>query len=295
MGEIAGIGKKSRLKLSRVLTYSKGIIKASDVAKILEITPKQASLLLCYWEKRGWLYRVRRGAYLPIPLASTSSELAIEDPFILATELFAPCYIGGWSAAEYWGFTDQIFQTIVVVTGKHFDRCIQKIGTTTFLLKMVRENNLFGYETEWRQGIQVMISDPTKTIIDILEDPSLGGGIQCAYDLYREYLHSKYFDLEKLISYGSLLGNRTIFKRLGFITEKLVDFQKMDDALLEEHWVLKESSVSSKSFSGLKPKLSKLIEECHSRISKGYSQLDPATPSKRISTKWKLRVPDEFL
>ena len=34
---------------------------------------------------------------------------SLEDPLVIAEKLFSPCYVGGWSAAEYWGITEQIF------------------------------------------------------------------------------------------------------------------------------------------------------------------------------------------
>ena len=264
MGELRGIGKKSRLNLGKVLYQCRGIIRASEVARILNISIEKSFRLLRYWEKNGWIYRIKKGEYLPIPIESDSAQIAIEDPFKLATELFSPCYIGGWSAAEYWNLTEQIFQTFIVFTEKHFSSKVQKISNTKFLLKMVKKNSLFGYESEWREGLKVSISNPTKTIVDIFDDPLVGGGIRSVCDFYEEYLKSEYFSEDKLINYTSKLGNRTVFKRMGFITEKV------------------------------RPSLSNLILYCQSRISKGYSQLDPSMKSKNIITKWKLRIPKGF-
>lgn len=65
----------------------------------------------------GWPRRVRRGLYLVLPLEAQSDRaITVEDPWILADELFSPCYIGGWSAAQHWGLTEQIFRSVFVVT-----------------------------------------------------------------------------------------------------------------------------------------------------------------------------------
>ena len=42
--------------------------------------------------------------------------MPLEDPWVIAAQLYGPCYIGGWSAAEYWDLTEQIFRTVVVMT-----------------------------------------------------------------------------------------------------------------------------------------------------------------------------------
>ena len=76
-----------------------------------------------------------------------------------------------------------------------------------------------------------------------------------------EYLNSEYFDPEKLIAYAEKNGNKTVFKRLGFLIERI------------------------------KPDLYDLITKCKERISKGYSQLDPSLKEKRINTRWRLRAP----
>jgi hypothetical protein len=74
--------------------------------------------ILAAWSRAGWLARVRRGAYVPVPIESPSADIALEDPWTVATAMFAPCYIGGWSAAEHWGLTEQIFRSLCVMTTK---------------------------------------------------------------------------------------------------------------------------------------------------------------------------------
>ena len=39
-----------------------------------------------------------------------------KDPFIIASNMIWPCYISGWSAISYYHLTDQIPQTIFVIT-----------------------------------------------------------------------------------------------------------------------------------------------------------------------------------
>ena len=73
------------------------------------MTRKKRALLLSYWNKQGWVRRIQRGFYMPIPIESDSRDVSIEDPSLAAMQLFSPCYIGGWSAAEYWDLTEQLF------------------------------------------------------------------------------------------------------------------------------------------------------------------------------------------
>lgn len=49
---------------------------------------------------------------------NTFIDISLEGPRIISEKIYHPCYIGGWSAAEYWCLTEQIFRTIVVLTTK---------------------------------------------------------------------------------------------------------------------------------------------------------------------------------
>lgn len=265
MNKFKGLGSTSRKRLSQVLSVVTGIITSDEVARVLKVPRDRAIGFLARWEKSGWLKRIRRGTYIPIPLESTTGDVVIEDPWIIAYQIFEPCYLGGWSAAEHWGFTEQIFQSVAVVTGKRVNTKIQKVGEVDFFLKMTSKEMIFGTKTLWRDGQKVEISDPTRTIIDVLNDPALAGGIRSAEDMLIAYLSSEHFDKDKLLDYGERLNNRTVFKRLGFLIERRA------------------------------PAHRRLISDCLLRISKGYSQLDFTVKGRHVKRRWGLFVPEAYV
>src|SRR5712692_4407532 len=118
MNTVAGLGRKSRTKLANLLREAKGTISVDQAAKSFNQSPKDAAKTLAAWAKQGWLSRVRRGLYVPVPLEARTGDVALEDPLIIADRLFEPCYIGGWSAAEYLDLTEQIFRSVLVMTTK---------------------------------------------------------------------------------------------------------------------------------------------------------------------------------
>jgi predicted transcriptional regulator of viral defense system len=123
MASISGIGKKSRVKLGKVLAHCKSkLITPDKVVDILQISKIQANRLLQYWEKNGWLYRIRRGLYQPLAVETDHLQTVIEDSWVVAHKLFSSCYTGGWSAIEFWGLTEQIFQTVIVITSRRFSQ-----------------------------------------------------------------------------------------------------------------------------------------------------------------------------
>ncbi len=256
-----GIGIKSRERLARVLRKTGGAISPSEVAEILTISNPQASKLLSFWATQGWVRRVQRGLYIPVPLDSLTDDVAPEDPWILAERLFSPCYIGGWSAAEHWDLTEQIFSSILVFTSRRPRKREQNIGGTRFLLKTRSELRFFGLKTVWRGKTKVQVSDPSRTIIDALDDPRVGGGIRNITDLFNNYLKSKHRRIDDLLSFAKLIGNATVFKRLGFLLERY------------------------------EPAETAAIDECLRHLPEGNSKLDPELPEDGLITKWKLWLP----
>jgi predicted transcriptional regulator of viral defense system len=265
MNKIAGIGKLDRIRLAEIIRGTKGIISVTEAAKILKMTQSEVAKILSRWVKKGWLSRIRRGIYFPISLEARTTDIPFDDPWIIAEKLFSPCYIGGWSAAEYWDMTEQIFQTIVVCTTKKLRNRNLLIQKTNFLLRTISKNSMFGLESVWRGQVKVSISDPTRTVLDMINDPVLGGGIRTTTDIFTDYLKSKKKNLDLLIKYADSLNNGAIFKRLGFLLEKFAPNEKS------------------------------IILKSKSRLTKGNAKLDPKLKADKLITKWRLWVPESWI
>lgn len=261
MENISGLGKLDRKRLSEVIRGTKGVISVPQTADILGIPSKSAAKILARWAKKGWLSRVRRGFYVSVPLESRTSDIPLEDPWIIADKLYSPCYIGGWSAAEYWDLTEQIFRTVVVMTNQKPRKRKPVIKGTNFFLRTVPENAMFGLKPVWRGQVKVFISDPTRTILDMLNDPSLGGGIRTTSDIFGNYLKSDKKNINLLIEYSKRLSNGAVFKRLGFLLERMIPDEK------------------------------EAIKACKFQITKGNTKLDPLLKADKLITRWKLWVP----
>ncbi len=261
----AGIGRTSAHRLSRVLRATDGTIRAEDLCKVLGLTRSQSQEALRQWCRSGWIHRVKRGLYVPVPLEAEHAEEANEDPWLVANRHFAPCYIGGWSAAESWNLTDQIFQTIVVFTSSRVRRIEQQIGASRFLLKQIKSELLFGLSTVWREKGQVKLSDPHKTIVDLFTYPALGGGIDHCIEIFQSYLKSEYCNLDKILEYINQSSNQVAFKRLGYVAEQIC------------------------------PSYHRFIEICLAKRRRGYSSLDPGLKSGNHVSHWQLVVPPLLL
>jgi len=253
-----------RAKLAAVVRSAGDVILTDHVARELKVPRQRASKILARWTEQGWLRRVGPGAYVAASLDSLGKEHVLDDPWILVPALFDPAYIAGRTAAEYWDLTEQIFRDIVVITSQPVRKKTQLRHGALFSLKHKDQARMFGTKTVWRHQTKVQISDVHRTIIDMFDDPSLGGGIQHVTDCLAAYARRDDRDFDKLIDYGIRLGNGAVFKRLGFLAQHL-------------------------GICGFP------VEACLAQLTAGKSKLDPALRCPRINTKWRLWIPASFV
>jgi len=115
-----GITEKKRKSLDLLHLFGKNLFSIKEASKIIGLPVKDTRLYLGYLARRGWLSRVKRGLYVSVPLGTVNPQKYRDNPWIVANRIFAPCCIGGWSAAEYWEITDQIFNSVFVFTARMF-------------------------------------------------------------------------------------------------------------------------------------------------------------------------------
>ena len=258
---IAGISQKNRTLLDELNRKVKAPFTIAESRSVLNLSMTRARRLIGYWVSRGWLTRIKKGLYTTTPLGAIKPSERKEDPWIVAAIVFDPCYIGGWSACEHWELTDQIFNDIVVFSSRKVRAQKNSIQGTAFLVKTIKRDKIFGVKIVWRAQTKINISDPSRTLVDILNDPYIGGGIRNTALILKEYFSEECKNEAELLKYISMLGNRTVYKRLGYLLEKL----KIDSPIV--------------------------IKTCEKNISLGYSKLDPNLPLKgRIIRRWNLRI-----
>jgi predicted transcriptional regulator of viral defense system len=254
---------QGRAQLQQVLAASGDVIHISDVTKALTVSRVEAAKRLARWREQGWISRVGSGAYVPASIDTLGSDRVLDDAWVLVPALFTPAYIAGRSAAEHWDLTEQIFKDIVVITGQAVRDKHQVRQGFEFTLKHLSPEKIFGTKPVWRHKTKVSVSDVHRTIIDMLDDPALGGGIQQVSDCLNAYFKRSDCDEERLITYGDQIGNGAAFKRLGFLAERRKD-------------------------------RGALVELCRARLTAGNAKLDPALDCKRLISRWRLFIPQSW-
>lgn len=255
---------RTRRRLAAVLRRAGALVTPSVASEALGVDRAVAAKTLGRWANQGWLKRLRRGVYAPVPPDSLLAAKTLTNPWILVPRIFDPAYVGGWSAAEHWHLTEQIFSDICVFTARSFRKKRVSLEGTTFLLQRTESDRLFGLRSIWEGRTRIAVSDPHRTLIDMFDRPSIGGGIRHVEACLTEYLKLPDSDPSKLLAYGDQLGSGAVFKRLGFLLERASGDRN------------------------------RAVAECRKRLTAGNARLDPALPGHRLVTRWRLWVPKSW-
>ncbi|MBN8850557.1 MAG: hypothetical protein BGO55_31400 [Sphingobacteriales bacterium 50-39] len=230
-----GLSRQERYIIDTFVGQGKLVIRAEDLLNILGPPTSNPHLIFSRLAKKGWLQRLKAGVYRIVPLGSDSANPIPDDAWYIATEIFAPCYIGGWTAAEHWDLTEQIYNSTIVFTGKKQRAIKHNVAGLFFETHFIPENHIFGTQRIWSNNQPIRISDLHRTLIDILHDPSVGGGGRSLIDIARSYSKEEEFEPKKLWQYAVRLESGAVFKRLGIIGEKILNMPEtmLDDIQLK--------------------------------------------------------------
>ena len=259
-----GLGQLERTRLSQLLQETKAVISVAKAALIWKMDRSHAAKILSLYQKKGWLRRIARGVYIEVPLNSSTLDIAPEEPFVIAEKLFSPCYIAGTNAANYWDLTEQIFQSVTVMTQKLIPNRKKMIAGTEYVIHTIKPAYFFGLKTIWLNGVKVKVSDPTRTIIDMVMYPQFCSGIRFAEEVLKNYFHSNHKNVDLLMEYLEKITNGAAIKRLGYLVEK--------------------------NF----PAETRLIDFCLQHLTQGYVKLTTSVECPRIITRWRLRIPENW-
>ncbi len=259
--DVRGLGETERAVLSALAALERPTVTADDVVRRFDVSRQAANLTLSRLARKGWLRRLRRASYAVVPLSSASGQPVVEDPLAVAMDLYSPCYISGWTAAQHWELTEQIYNAIVVYSARPQRRSSHQVGGVTYRVRRVPNDAIFGTTKVWSGTVAVQMATVHRTVIDVLDAPEMGGGGRQTLDIVRAYWRRRDADPDVLFDLATKLGRGTILKRLGFTAERF--------GRPSESW----------------------LEACRARLSAGVSLLDPAGARRGpIVSRWRLRI-----
>ncbi len=183
-----------------------------------EFNPNTRQALLRHHLQQGHLLHVRRGLYAvvrPGDLPATASP----DSFLLAARLTPDAVLAYHSALSLHGLAHSLREEQVCLTRQHLTRplCFRNV-----LYRAVRppaalpasEQLNFGVETQERQGLSVRVTGLERTLVDVLDRPTLAGGWGEVWRVWADLEVALDFGL--LLDYAGCLKNATTAAKVGY-------------------------------------------------------------------------------
>ena len=170
-------------------------------------------------KKKGILKPITKGVYYYSPLEAGPAGVRINE-FLIPPILFPKgnYYVGYSNMYNYYGFTDQIFQTFYVLnTSRQRERAICGIP---FKLVKISPKRIYGLEKIKISGSQVIVSDRERTLVDLIYFPDPVGGLRKAFEILEKEASSGKSDIKKLIKYAISFPAVSTRKRLGFVLDR---------------------------------------------------------------------------
>lgn len=263
--ERKSLSKTESILLSKLSEEETEIFTVKDVSNTLNKSDAESRKIISNLKAKRWIEKIEAGKYLIIPLSAGVKPKYTEHEFIIGSKLVEPYYVSYWSALNYHHMTEQIPFSVFIATTKR--KSNKEVLGVRYIFVTLSKNKFFGFAKASIAGKGINISDREKTIADCLDRPEYCGDITEA----AKALKSKGLSFGKIVDYAVKMGNATILKRLGYLSELLkLDLDK------------------------------ELKEKMLKNLSKGYSILDPSVKTRegKYNEKWRLlvnrKIGDEF-
>ena len=175
------------------------------------------SNLLHALKKKNIITAVRKNKYVV-------NETIPENLFLIATQVVSPSYLSFWTAASYYGWTEQQVSALQLVSPKQFPSL--KLQNHTIETITLLPAKFFGY---LRIG-NFPIAEKEKLIIEMLYKPELCGGMNEVKKCF-QYAWNQ-INEERLYKYLLRFNNKSCCARLGYLLEELQLRNNLEKKLL---------------------------------------------------------------
>lgn len=175
---------------------------------------------LARWQRQGRIARVKQGLYLRQEPAGSGAPAASPDFVALAARMAPDAAAAYHTALEAHGCAQSVFERLTFVTWTR-TRSVEFMGCLLVPVRPRAPLRARGGGEAWierldRAQLEVRVTSLERTVADVLDRPSLAGGVE---EVWRSLLAVPALDPEALLDYVETLENRTLVARVGFFLE----------------------------------------------------------------------------
>ena len=173
---------------------------------------------LARWRKQGRIVRVKNELYVR---GDPTSGLPVAPDFIALASRMAPdAAVSHHTALETHGSAQSLFTRLTFVTWTR-TKAVEFQGHRLVPVRPRVALVPFDLGEEWietvdRGSLEVRVTSLERTLVDVLDRPSLAGGIE---EVWRSLAALPAVDPVALLEYVRVLNNKTVAARVGFFLE----------------------------------------------------------------------------
>ena len=197
--------------------YGYDIFNLEMIKKTKNFSDSEVFQVLRTLIKSKIIIRLERGKYM---------RSGFNDEFVIGNFLAPDGGIAYWSALNYHGLTEQFTNVIFVQTAKRRNSEVM-INNLRFKFIKINSKKIMGYKTDGYENHMYKITDIEKTIIDCFDLPQYAGWYQ---EIIKAFKKAK-INPKRLIKYCKIINNKSITKRLGYLSE-LLDKKDLNEFIL---------------------------------------------------------------
>ncbi|HEY3081770.1 MAG TPA: type IV toxin-antitoxin system AbiEi family antitoxin [Chloroflexota bacterium] len=194
-------------------------VRPCDLAERLG-EPAVARKTLARLAAKRALDRVAKGVYAVRPLRAVGQPWAWSSAASVAHAMAGQTYyVGGAVALTLHRLTTQVNHAVVdvFVPAQRDDRSIDGVRVR-FHTAAWKDAFAFGVTTVEVDGVPVAVSDPERTLLDVLDRPELVGGAAAAVDAFRTGIAR--VDAAHLAEHAARWGRISLRQRAGYLLEQ---------------------------------------------------------------------------
>ena len=249
---------KDELYLISRTEFEKQRLITTAFTQKLFTNKNKASKVLTSLTRKGRLIQLEKGKYLLVPIKAPNQQWTPNE-FVVASLWMGDIdyYVGYFTMYNYWGFTEQVPQTVFVLNTKKSRSKV--IGGVQYQAVKIDRKKYYGTERITIDDQDVSISDKERTLVDFIYNPI--GSSKAIEETLKNNI--KKIDINKFIDYLCRFPVVSVRKRAGYYLEK---------------------------FDWLQPRLGKLKRSIGNRNT--YVVLDPSNPSRKgtVNKDWRIIV-----
>lgn len=172
-----------------------------DIRNVINIFDSIDRRRLYEWQKKGYIKKLTNNFYI-------FSDTKINDPFLkmIGNKIYSPSYIGLESALSFYGFIPEAVFQITSITSRKTRNIETPVAN--FNYRSIHKRLFWGYQLNTETEHVFFISDPEKTILDLLYlNPNLDDAGSFEELRLNNEIFKKLLDICKLKKYLQLFSH----------------------------------------------------------------------------------------